>query len=186
MTRKWGLKPRRPVPDYRHQHDAIMAKIKARIVVTDGGCWQWQGFSKGGYGQTWWERPITVSRLIYAAVYGAFDVDMDICHTCDNPGCCNPQHLFVAEHADNMMDSIEKRRHAESERTHCPQGHEYTPENTEIKLTGKRGKGISRACRACQRARVRIRNGWPKDLAYSTPALPHCGASPRREQTDQV
>lgn len=187
MTMKWGQKQRRPIPDMRADYEAIMDKVRARVELMETGCWRWtRGLNSLGYAQIAWKGARwAASRLIYTAVHGAFDKDLDMCHTCDFPACVNPQHLFVAEHSDNMMDSINKGRHAETERTHCPRGHEFTPENTEIKPTGKRGKGYARGCRTCHRARLRIRNGWPEDLAYSTPILPHGHASPRRERSAQ-
>jgi len=184
---KWGSKQRRPISDMRADYAGIMGKIRANVELTETGCWRWlKSLNSLGYAQASWAgMRWAASRLVYAAVHGPFDKDMDICHTCDFPACVNPQHLFVAHHSDNMMDSIEKGRHAESERTHCPRGHEYTPENTELKKTGKRGKGTARGCRTCHRARLRIRNGWPEDLAYATPILPHAYASPLREQSEQ-
>lgn len=35
---------------------------------------------------------------------------LDVCHTCDNPPCCNPYHLFAGTNYDNVMDKVSKQR----------------------------------------------------------------------------
>lgn len=44
---------------------------------------------------------------------------MDICHTCDNPPCCNPMHLFEGTRLDNVHDMRAKGRHEHGERHHA-------------------------------------------------------------------
>lgn len=70
-------------------------------------------------------------------------------HRCDNPPCCNPAHLQDGDRMDNVRDMTERGRHANSKKTHCIHGHEFTPVNTYIRKNG------SRQCRACQRKRSR-------------------------------
>jgi hypothetical protein len=60
---------------------------------------------------------------------------------------------------------IAKGRHGAQKITHCPNGHEYTTENTVINARGARSCGI------CNRAKQRIARGWPKELLYTNERL---------------
>lgn len=69
----------------------------------------------------------------------------DGCHTCDNPPCCNPAHLYVGTRKQNVADAVERRRLWQLKLTHCPANHPYDEANTYVSpRTG------SRKCRACR------------------------------------
>ena len=67
-------------------------------------------------------------------------------HVCHNRECVNPYHLRILPNRENARDN------GYATRTHCPQGHEYTPENTRLIKTVRPGRGPARQCIACQNA----------------------------------
>jgi len=79
-------------------------------------CWLWLGGrTREGYGlySTWTpvRKTEIASRIAWRLTHGQ-DVpeDMEIRHSCDNPPCCNPAHMTLGTHAENMYDrSIRKR-----------------------------------------------------------------------------
>jgi hypothetical protein len=82
-------------------------------------CWEWSGSRlKSGYGE------VTVKGKKYLAHRLAWFIfckedpkGLFVCHTCDNPSCCNPDHLFLGTAADNSADMVAKGR---SPRTSMP------------------------------------------------------------------
>lgn len=114
----------------------------------DGDCWEWGGSKVKGYGSfSHNSRTIQAHRFIWQLINGPIDDGFNVLHRCDNPACVRPSHLFLGTQGDNVRDCIRKGRNSRNKRTHCPQGHPYSNENTYIDSRGKRG------CRKCRSKR---------------------------------
>jgi hypothetical protein len=119
-------------------------------------CWEWHKDRNGkGYGRASFNGTREfMHRLLYKLAHGPIPPGMDVCHRCDNPPCCNPSHLFIGTRSQNLIDAAIKKRWARQHNTHCPHGHELTPENI-IKRSGDRSR--QRECLTCARERMRRR-----------------------------
>lgn len=75
-------------------------------------CWIWQGcLNNMGYGfMLFYGKNTLAHRLAWLRANGKPPTGMEVCHKCDNPPCCNPSHLFLATHAENMTDKERKGR----------------------------------------------------------------------------
>lgn len=155
----------RPMTD-----DLYREKLKSRCVVTEKGCWEYQGYCGwGDYGQMGYRgKTWPTHRLSFTLFKGPIPEGMDVCHSCDNPPCCNPDHLWPGDPKANSRDCVEKGRHHKAQNTHCPRGHAFAEHGRQYN-TGQ----TWRACLACERGRQRMASGWPEDLAYSLPVIPH-------------
>lgn len=130
-----------------------------KIRVLENGCWMF-GFSEHpkNYGTVYNNgKAIKANRFSFEFFKGPLG-DKLACHTCDRPGCVNPEHLFAGTKSDNAMDASRKGRLPKhraggswnSKKTHCPQGHPLSGDNVH---TVKTKAGFNcRYCKTCRRA----------------------------------
>jgi hypothetical protein len=113
---------RNPIPRYLECQLAIA--LLDNIVVRSDGCWQWTGkYMRGGRGFIYLKGVNDYREGIKHEGFGAPHVswwlhnkhkqvpdDKHVLHTCHNPRCVNPKHLYLGTHQDNMRDRDEAGR----------------------------------------------------------------------------
>lgn len=75
----------------------------------DDECWPWRDGSYRG-SVSIRGRGVCAPRVSWVIHNGDIASGKFICHTCDNPSCVNPKHLFVGDHEENMRDMVRKGR----------------------------------------------------------------------------
>ena len=118
----------RPIPE--KVLAAAAERLAGRIAVSGpDDCWAWtgsrdgKGYGKIGIGKADWR----VTRLVMALEGHKLAADLNVCHHCDNPPCCNPAHLFLGTDADNTADRLRKGRTLQRRGTMNPRA-KLTPE----------------------------------------------------------
>lgn len=100
---------------YRQRFKTADQRFDEKFDVIESGCWQWKSGEK---------RPLEHPKFLCDGVYvkashfswarsnnnHVIPPNLYVCHTCDNPRCVNPQHLFRGDHKRNMEDKAEKGR----------------------------------------------------------------------------
>lgn len=95
-------------------------RLLSRRQIDPTGCWIWTGFyDSHGYGVltlTVGDVPGRMLRLkvhrLAADLWSVRGEGQDVCHSCDQPSCFNPEHLFRGTRLDNMRDASAKGRMA--------------------------------------------------------------------------
>jgi hypothetical protein len=85
------------------------------IPEPNSGCLIWLG-AVDDYGYGWMRgghRPDRTHRLMWRSVRGEIPLGMCVLHHCDNPACCNPDHLYIGTKADNARDRVCRNREAD-------------------------------------------------------------------------
>lgn len=135
------------VADYMTTSHRFWAKVN-RLESDD--CWPWTSPSVGRDGRGRMSvngRRVNAPMVSWVLSNGIIPPKGQFaCHSCDNPNCVNPSHIWICSNAENMQDASRKKRINGQSVTHCPKGHEYTEETTAFRKNGRR------YCKPCQYA----------------------------------
>lgn len=98
---------------------SIEKRFQKYIVIDpETGCHNWTGAKdKDGYGLIKYNgKMIRVHRLVYERHNGEIPEEQCVLHECDNPPCCNPEHLRLGTQKDNSEDMVGKGRQSKGEK----------------------------------------------------------------------
>lgn len=88
-------------------YDEIIKSFWAKVNIRGpDDCWEWTGAVNGrDYGRFYvGDKTVYAHRLAWELTSSSIPKGKLVLHKCDNPTCCNPDHLYVGTHCDNMAD----------------------------------------------------------------------------------
>lgn len=98
----------------KYTPEQCISAFWAKVAVNpdDESCWLWKNSKdRNGYGHfKLGGRTQYSHRVAWQLANGNIPEGLDVCHSCDTPSCCNPKHLFLGTHQDNMDDMANKGR----------------------------------------------------------------------------
>ena len=111
--------------------DRFWARVKKAPEGSDE-CWLWTGKPlKSGYGQIQSRGisnvPLYTHRVAWELTFGPIPEGKHVLHSCDNPPCCRPDHLFLGDQVVNNIDRQAKGRTAAGERNGARTRREANP-----------------------------------------------------------
>ena len=126
-------------------------RFESYIERSTDGCWRFTTtqMTKGGY--AWFQargQRFLAHRYSYEKFVGPIPEGLQLDHLCRVRNCVNPEHLEPVTCRENLLRGNTLNA-MNARKTHCVNGHEFTPENTKYRPDGRR------RCAACSKARNR-------------------------------
>jgi len=133
-------------------------RFENKVFKTDG-CWLWQGAMKREYGGFWNGSKYELAHRFAYRYYKNEEIPegKQLHHKCEKTRCVNPEHLELVTCRQNLMKSKKTIAKVNSQKTKCPQGHEYNLANT----------GNYKGMRYCRKCKTLNTLRWRK-LSYGT------------------
>ncbi len=101
-------------------YSRIITPLEIRFwnkVIKTNHCWIWSGCTVRGYGRVNTGNAIQYAHIVsWELCNGPVPKGMCVCHSCDNPPCVRPEHLFLGSNVENWNDMRNKCRHAHGEK----------------------------------------------------------------------
>ncbi len=104
-----------------------IARFWMNIKQMPNGCWEWQlSLSTRGYGRvTFHPKTYRAHIISFSLTKGEIPKGKLVCHSCDNPKCVNPSHLFLGTQKENVQDMIKKGRLSKKRSKHADSKSQY-------------------------------------------------------------
>lgn len=118
----------------------------SNISLEPSGCWLWTGeVNRDGYGVFYCgSREYKAHRIAVEMFRGKIPKGLHGHHVCKVKACVNPDHISIVTAEEHGKIHSSDPENGQSQKTHCPAGHEYSADNT------YRDPGGWRFCRACR------------------------------------
>lgn len=103
--------------NYKLYHSDVIINFLSNILFNPNGCWLWERAKNSeGYGYLWNKTSCErVHRISYKLFKEDIPINKVVMHNCDNPSCCNPEHLIIGTRGENNTDRALKNRNRDQD-----------------------------------------------------------------------